>query len=310
MPFNGGGSFSPPGASFPAVASTLIEAVKFNAVINDIATNGLSNCITKDGQTTPTANIPMAGNKLTGLGAATTNGDAVRYEQVIGAFLPITGGTLTGNLLFTDATYDIGASGATRPRDLYLSRNLTANGIALVHTLSVSGHATLEGVTSTGATGTGKLVFDNSPTLVTPALGTPASGNLSNCTGYSMSGITASLGADVNLNNTGSYFDGPSIAQGTSGTWFVSGTVTMSEASASPVFDVKLWDGTTVIASTKFYGASSGGQNYTVSLSGYIAAPAGNLRISVKDETSTGGKIVYTASGNSKDSTITAFRIA
>ena len=125
-----------------------------------------------------------------------------------------------------------------------------------------------------------------------------------------MSGITASLGADVNLNNTGSYFDGPSIAQGTSGTWFVSGTVTMSEASASPVFDVKLWDGTTVIASTKFYGASSGGQNYTVSLSGYIAAPAGNLRISVKDETSTGGKIVYNASGNSKDSTITAFRIA
>lgn len=31
--------------------------------------------------------------------------------------------TLGGNLLFTDATYDIGASGATRPRDFYLSRN-------------------------------------------------------------------------------------------------------------------------------------------------------------------------------------------
>lgn len=32
------------------------------------------------------------------------------------------------NLLFVDATYDIGASGATRPRDVYLSRNLVIGG--------------------------------------------------------------------------------------------------------------------------------------------------------------------------------------
>lgn len=82
MPFNGGGSFSPPGASFPAVANTLIEATKFNAVINDICTNGLSNVITKDGQTTITANIPMSGFKFTGLAAGTANGDSLRYEQL------------------------------------------------------------------------------------------------------------------------------------------------------------------------------------------------------------------------------------
>jgi DNA-binding transcriptional MerR regulator len=34
-----------------------------------------------------------------------------------------------------------------------------------------AGHITLEGVTSTGATGTGKFVFNTSPTLVTPTLG-------------------------------------------------------------------------------------------------------------------------------------------
>jgi hypothetical protein len=34
----------------------------------------------------------------------------------------------------------------------------------------------------TDETGSGALVFANSPTLVTPALGTPASGNLSGCT--------------------------------------------------------------------------------------------------------------------------------
>lgn len=36
----------------------------------------------------------------------------------------------------------------------------------------------------TGATGTGNFVGSTSPTLVTPALGTPSSGNLVNCTGY------------------------------------------------------------------------------------------------------------------------------
>jgi hypothetical protein len=35
---------------------------------------------------------------------------------------------LAHDLKFTDATYDIGKSGATRPRDLFLSRNLTVGG--------------------------------------------------------------------------------------------------------------------------------------------------------------------------------------
>jgi len=36
----------------------------------------------------------------------------------------------------------------------------------------------------TDETGSGSLVFATSPTLVTPVLGTPTSGDLSNCTGY------------------------------------------------------------------------------------------------------------------------------
>jgi hypothetical protein len=40
----------------------------------------------------------------------------------------------------------------------------------------------VNGASITDKTGTGKAVLDTSPTLVTPALGTPASGNLSSCT--------------------------------------------------------------------------------------------------------------------------------
>lgn len=68
MPYNGSGTYSPPGASFPAVPNTLIMSTKFNNVVNDIAT-ALSTAITKDGQTTITANLPMGGYRHTGVGA-------------------------------------------------------------------------------------------------------------------------------------------------------------------------------------------------------------------------------------------------
>ena len=83
--------------------------------------------------------------------------------------------------------------------------------------LSVTGHTTFEGVTSTGATGTGKLVYDTSPTLVTPLLGTPTSGNFStgtftwptfnqNTTGTAanVTGIVLGANGGTGVANTGS----------------------------------------------------------------------------------------------------------
>ncbi len=54
-----------------------------------------------------------------------------------------------------------------------------------------TGHQTIEGVTSTGATGTGKFVFDTSPTLTTPNLGTPSAATLTNATGLPLTGLAA-----------------------------------------------------------------------------------------------------------------------
>lgn len=81
MPFNGAGSYSPPAADFPAVAGTLIESAKFNNIVNDVAT-ALSSCITKNGETTITANLPMAGFRHTGVGNASARNDYAAYGQV------------------------------------------------------------------------------------------------------------------------------------------------------------------------------------------------------------------------------------
>jgi hypothetical protein len=81
MSFNGTGTFVINSSGQPVVSSTVISATVFNALTADLAT-GLSTCITKDGQTTPTNNIPMGGFKLTGLGAGTVGTDAVRLSQL------------------------------------------------------------------------------------------------------------------------------------------------------------------------------------------------------------------------------------
>jgi hypothetical protein len=81
LSYNGSGTFQINTSGQPVVAGTVISSTAFNSLTSDLAT-GLSTAITKDGQTTVTANIPLAGFKITGLGAATVGTDAVRYSQI------------------------------------------------------------------------------------------------------------------------------------------------------------------------------------------------------------------------------------
>ena len=93
MSYNGSGTFQINTAGQPVVTGTVISSTAFNSLTSDLAT-GLSTAITKDGQTTVTANIPMANFKITGLGAATAAADAVRFSQLQGSadkLLTVTG---------------------------------------------------------------------------------------------------------------------------------------------------------------------------------------------------------------------------
>jgi hypothetical protein len=160
-------------------------------------------------------------------------------------------------------------------------------------------------VTTADTTGNLNLQSNGTTIVALTSAGAAVTGTL---TGSStmFSPITNSLSGNVALSDTALYFDGPTVAQGTVGTWFVSGTVTCGTTSGA-AFLAKLWDGTTVIASAEADIASS--SNECISLSGFITSPAGNLRISVRDNTTTAGSIKFNATGNSKDSTITAIRI-
>lgn len=81
MSFNGSGTFLINTTGQPVVTGTVISSTAFNALTADLAT-GLSTCLTKDGQTTPTANIPMGSNKITGLAVGTAATDAPTLGQV------------------------------------------------------------------------------------------------------------------------------------------------------------------------------------------------------------------------------------
>jgi hypothetical protein len=78
MSFNGSGTFS---IINTFVYDTVISETEVNANFSDIAT-GLSTCITKDGQTTLSANIPFSGYKATGLGDGSAAADSTALHQI------------------------------------------------------------------------------------------------------------------------------------------------------------------------------------------------------------------------------------
>ncbi len=243
----------------------------------------------------PTGVLTLTGD-VTGTGSSPIATTLSSVNSNIGTF---SNATVTTNAkgLITAISAGSNVSGTVT------SVTFTGDGTVLSSTPSAA-------VTSSG-TVTGTLISQAKNTIFAG----PTSGSNANPTFRALGGgdisltpITSSISNNVSLNNTSNFFDGPSVAQGTSGTWYASGTVTL-KSSSSDDFQAKLWDGTTVIASAQ-QSLFANSRYVTIALSGQIASPVGNLRISVRDSSSTAGTIITNDSGSGKDSTITAFRIA
>lgn len=232
--------------------------------------------------------------KQVSLGAAITVGQLAVTDLAVQAAYTINGNT-TGSSA-SPVAFTIGSltnKATPAGTDLILIQDQAASGALKYST--VSSVSTAAGVSSLGGL-TGAL-----------GLGTGLTTSGSNIV-LNASTVTNTLGGDVALNNTATYFDGPSCAQGTSGTWLAIGQITTTSSASGDTISVKLWDGTTVMASAIMNPIVSGFA--TVHLSGIITSPAANIKLSVKNATSTTQFIRFNASSNSKDSTLTVTRIA
>lgn len=112
---------------------------------------------------------------------------AVTGETGTGALVFGTSPTL-GTPTFTFPVLGSPTSGTLTNCTGYLVSNLSGMAAGISTFLTTPSSAALASAV-TDETGSGALVFATSPTLVTPLLGTPTSGNLTNCTGYDLADL-------------------------------------------------------------------------------------------------------------------------
>jgi hypothetical protein len=207
-------------------------------------------------------------------------------EEIVEVHTYVSGNTLQINRNIDGSTAQAHSAGAV-VRHMVIGRDLQEANDHEVGTLAEHAATTsLELRTLiSDETGTGSLVFATSPTLVTPALGTPASGVLTNATGLPISTGVSGLGTDV-----ATFLATPSSANlasaltdetGTGAAVFANSPTLVTPALGTPSA-VVLTNGTGLPISTGVSGLAS-------NVADFLATPSSaNLISAVTDETGTG----------------------
>jgi hypothetical protein len=110
--------------------------------------------------------------------------------------------------------------------------------------------------------------------------------------------VTGALSSDVTMTTAGTFYDGPTNAL-TAAKWSLDGTVTLQTTlvSALDQFTCKLWDGTTVVASSEVVvgaTASAAVKNVSITLSG-IVTPAGAATWKISCTSNTASQLIKAA---------------
>ena len=195
---------------------------------------------------------------------------------------------------------------------LPVSTGVTGLGAGVATFLATPSSANLR-TALTDETGTGAAVFATSPTLVTPILGTPASGNLSNCTALSLTtgvtgtlpvanggtGVTASTGTGNNVLSASPTFTGTIVSANITHSGLVATTAAAptiaSAATIAPTTSIVFISGTaaidTITAPTPI--SAGGGRITLIPTGAFTWTTAGNFAVAGTAVVSRALDIVY-----------------
>lgn len=225
--FNGSGVFVRSYSWVQDAANGLdILANRMDTEDNGFA-GGLTNCVTRDGQSPPTANLPMGNFRITGLADPSLAQDAATKNYADSLSL-LNGGTITGNLAVTGNETVGGTFGVAGAATL--SSTLAVAGVATFGALITSGIGVSTAAVvmehGGGRTGSGDVHFDLHATSSSDyearfIRSSGTNGNLSfinTGTGTLYIQQTGSAAIDFQTNSTSRFTiaaDGSALAKGT-----------------------------------------------------------------------------------------------